>query len=43
MFVFDVLIQKFSIISGVYAPAQPGHKDAFWNHLRNLNSFIDKP
>jgi len=29
MLVFDVLIQKFSIISGVYAPAQPGHKDFF--------------
>jgi len=43
MLVFDVLIQKFSIISGVYAPAQPCHKDAFWSHLRNVNSVIDKP
>jgi len=43
MVIFDVLIQKFSIISGVYAPAQPGHKDAFWNHLRNLNNIFDNP
>ena len=43
MLVFDVLIQKFSIISGVYAPAQPSHKDAFWNHLRHLNGIIDNP
>jgi len=43
MLVFDVLIQKFIIISGIYAPAQSCHKDAFWNHLRNLNSVIDKP
>ena len=43
MLVFDVLIQKFSIISGIYAPAQPCHKDAFWAHLRNLNGVIDKP
>ena len=27
MLVFDVFSQKFSIISGVYAPAQPSHKD----------------
>jgi len=26
MLVFDVLIQKFSIISGIYAPAQSGQK-----------------
>ena len=43
MLVFDVLIQKFSIISGVYAPAQPSHKDVFWSHLQNLNSVIDYP
>jgi len=43
MLVFDVVIQKFSIISGIYAPAQPGHKDVFWNHLRNLNAIIDTP
>jgi len=43
MLVFDVISQKFSIISGVYAPAQPSHKDAFWTHLRNLNCVIDKP
>ena len=43
MLVFDVLVQKFSIISGIYGPAQHGHKDVFWNYLRNLNSIIDKP
>jgi len=43
MLVFDVLVQKFSIISGVYAPAQPSQKDVFWSHLRHLNSVIDHP
>jgi len=43
MLVFDVLIQKFCIISGVYAPAQSRHKDAFWNHLINFNNFFDNP
>ena len=43
MLVFDVLTQKFSIISGIYAPAQSWRKDAFWAHLRNLNGVIDKP
>jgi len=43
MLVFDTINQKFSIISGVYAPAQSSHKDAFWSHLRNLHNVIDKP
>jgi len=43
MLIFDAVVQKFSIISGIYAPAQPGQKDVFWNHLRNLNGLIDKP
>jgi len=43
MLVFDVSSQQFSIVSGVYAPAQPKQKDAFWSHLKNLNSVIDKP
>ena len=43
MLVFDVAIQKFSIISGVYGPAQSCQKDIFWGHLRNLNSVIDNP
>ena len=38
--VFDVVSQKFSIISGIYAPAQPGHKDVFWNHLRILMALL---
>ena len=43
MLVFYVQIQKFSIISGVYATAQPRQKDAFWNHLSSINSFFDNP
>ena len=43
MLVFDVHLQKFSIISGVYAPAQSKQKDAFWNHLSNVNSLFDNP
>jgi len=43
MLIFDAVVQKFSIISGIYAPAQPGQKAVYWNHLRNLNSLIDKP
>ena len=43
MLVFVVFIQKFSIISGIHAPAQSCHKDAFWTHLRNLNSVVGKP
>ena len=43
MLVFDVARQQFSIISGVYAPAQSHQKDAFWSHLKNLNQVIDKP
>jgi len=43
MLVFDIVIQKFSIISGIYAPAQSGHKDVFWNHLRDLHGIVDMP
>ena len=43
MLIFDIISQKFSIISGIYAPAQNGHKDAFWNHLRDLNRIVDMP
>ena len=43
MLVFDILIQKFSIISGIYAPAQQRHKDAFWNRLSNVNNVFDNP
>ena len=43
MLVFDTISQKFSIISCIYAPAQPCQKDAFWSHLRNLYSVIVKP
>ena len=43
MLVFDILLQKLSIISGIYAPVQPRHKDAFWNHLTNVNNIFDNP
>ena len=43
MLVFDVSSQQFSIVSGVYVPAQPNQKDAFWSHLKSLNSVIDIP
>ena len=43
MLVFEYSTQKFSIISGIYAPAQHSEKDPFWAHLRNLNDVIDLP
>ena len=43
MLVFEFSTQKFSIISGIYAPAQSSAKDPFWAHLRNLNDVIDLP
>jgi len=43
MLVFEHSTHKFSILSGIYAPAQAREKDAFWAHLRNLNSVIDMP
>jgi len=41
LLVFDTLIQKFSVVSSVYAPAQTHDKDNFWSHLVYLNSIID--
>ena len=32
-----------SVISGIYALAQPRDKDDFWNHLVELNNVIDLP
>jgi len=43
MLIFEYATQKFSIISGIYAPAQPSEKEPFWTHLRNLNDVIDMP
>ena len=43
MLVFDVAIQKLSVISGIYAPAQSGQKDSFWQHLADLNAVVDSP
>jgi len=33
----------YSIISGVYAPAQAHDKDSFWTHLLQLNGVFDLP
>ena len=43
MLVMDLEVQKLSIISGVYAPAQLGQKASFWQHLADLNAVIDSP
>ena len=43
MLVFYNSIQKLSVISGVYAPAQLCEKEAFWTHLLELNFVIDSP
>jgi len=43
MLVFEYSSQKFSILYGIYAPAQASEKDAFWALLRNLNAIIDMP
>ena len=43
MLVLDCDIQKLSVISGIYAPAQSGQKDSFWQHLADLNAVVDSP
>jgi len=43
MLVFEYLTQSFSILSGIYAPAQANKKEGFWTHLRHLNEVIDMP
>jgi len=43
MLVLDVAIQKLSVFSGIYAPAQSGQKDSFWQYLTELNAVIDSP
>jgi len=43
MLVMDLDVQKLCIISGVYAPAQLGQKESFWQHLADLNTVIDSP
>jgi len=43
MLVFEYSSQKFSIISGIYAPTKAIDKDDFWTYLRNLNDIIDMP
>jgi len=43
MLVYDTTKHCSSIISGVYAPAQPQDKECFWIHLVQLNNVIDLP
>ena len=43
MLVFEYFTQNFSILSGIYAPAQASAKEGFWTHLRHLNEVIDLP
>ena len=43
LLVFDIIRQKLSIISGIYAPAQPSQKDVFWSHLRELLVLLIPP
>jgi len=43
MLVYDMTKHYSSIISGVYAPAQPQDEECFWNHLVQLNNVIDLP
>ena len=43
MLAYDTIKQCSSIISGVYAPAQPQDKYCFWNQLLHMNTVIDLP
>ena len=43
MLVMDLTIQKLCVICGIYASAQLGQKDPFWQHLADLNTIIDFP
>ena len=41
--VFDTYLQKNSLISYIYGPAQKWEKQQFWTQLHALNSMIDIP
>ena len=41
--VHDLILNKNSIVSGMYGPAQEKDKDAFWDHLLHLHSVFDLP
>ena len=43
LLVHDPNCNKNCIVSGVYGPAKETDKDAFWDHLINLNSVFDLP
>jgi len=43
MLVYDTVKKCSSILSGVYAPAQPQDKDSCWNQLLQMNQLIDLP
>jgi len=43
LLVHDTTISVSSIISGIYAPAQPREKDSFWQYLIELTTVFDLP
>ena len=43
MLVHDATNAYSFILSGIYAPAQQREKEAFWDHLKELNGVIDLP
>ena len=43
MLVHDLTTKQDSVISGIYAPAQPRDKDVFWHQLFSLHEIICLP
>jgi len=43
LLVHDTTLSVSSIISGIYATAQPREKDSFWQYLAELNIVFDLP
>jgi len=43
MLVHDLTTNQDSVISGIYAPAQPRDKDVFWHQLFSLHEIICLP
>ena len=43
MLVMDLNIQKPSVFSRIYGPAQLGQRYPFWQHLIHLNDVINTP
>ena len=43
LLVYDIRLQKTSVIFGLYGPAQKRDKHSFWDKLIELNTVIDLP